>query len=64
MLMKGKKGLIIGVANNKSIAYGIAKACADQGAELILTYQNEKLQSRVQKVADELDVKNIYPRDV
>ena len=64
MLMKGKKGLIIGVANNKSIAYGIAKACADQGAELILTYQNEKLQSRVQKVADELNVKNIYPLDV
>jgi len=64
MLMKGKKGLIIGVANNKSIAYGIAKACANQGAELILTYQNEKLQSRVQKVADELNVKNIYPLDV
>ena len=46
MIMEGKKGLIIGVANNKSIAYGIAKACADQGAELILTYQNEKLQSK------------------
>jgi len=64
MLMQGKRGLIIGVANNKSIAYGIAKACANQGAELILTYQNEKLQSRVQKVADELNVKNIYPLDV
>ena len=64
MIMKGKKGLIIGVANNKSIAYGIAKACANQGAELILTYQNEKLQGRVQKVADELEVKNIYPLDV
>ena len=64
MIMEGKKGLIIGVANNKSIAYGIAKACADQGAELILTYQNEKLQSRVQKVADELNVKNIYSLDV
>jgi enoyl-[acyl-carrier protein] reductase I len=62
--MEGKKGLIIGIANNKSIAYGIAKACANQGAELILTYQNEKLQSRVQKVADELNVKNIYPLDV
>ena len=64
MIMQGKKGLIIGVANNKSIAYGIAKACANQGAELILTYQNEKLQGRVQKVADELNVKNIYPLDV
>ena len=64
MLMQGKRGLVIGVANNKSIAYGIAKSCVDQGAELILTYQNEKLQSRVQKVADELNVKNIYPLDV
>ncbi|NPA54951.1 MAG: enoyl-ACP reductase FabI [Epsilonproteobacteria bacterium] len=63
-MLKGKKGLIIGVANNKSIAYGIAKACANQGADIILTYQNEKLQSRVQKVADELGVKHIYPLDV
>jgi len=62
--MEGKKGLIIGVANNRSIAYGIAKACKNQGADVILTYQNEKLQKRVQKVADELEVKNIYPLDV
>jgi enoyl-[acyl-carrier protein] reductase I len=62
--MQGKKGLIIGVANNRSIAYGIAKACKNQGAEIILTYQNEKLQKRVEKVANELDVKNIYPLDV
>jgi len=64
MIMQGKKGLIIGVANNRSIAYGIAKACKNQGADIILTYQNEKLQKRVQKVADELGVKNIYPLDV
>jgi enoyl-[acyl-carrier protein] reductase I len=64
MVMQGKKGLIIGVANNRSIAYGIAKACKEQGADVILTYQNEKLQKRVQKVADELNVKNIYPLDV
>jgi enoyl-[acyl-carrier protein] reductase I len=64
MIMEGKKGLIIGVANNRSIAYGIAKACKNQGADVILTYQNEKMQKRVQKVADELDVKNIYPLDV
>jgi enoyl-[acyl-carrier protein] reductase I len=62
--MQGKKGLIIGVANNRSIAYGIAKACKNQGADIILTYQNEKLQKRVEKVANELDVKNIYPLDV
>ena len=64
MIMEGKKGLIVGVANNRSIAYGIAKACKNQGAELILTYQNDKLKSRVEKVAKELDVKNIYPLDV
>jgi len=64
MIMQGKKGLIIGVANNRSIAYGIAKACKNQGAELILTYQNDKLKPRVEKVANELDVKNIYPLDV
>jgi enoyl-[acyl-carrier protein] reductase I len=64
MIMQGKKGLIIGVANNRSIAYGIAKACKKQGADIILTYQNEKLQKRVQKVADELGVNNIYPLDV
>ena len=64
MIMEGKKGLIVGVANNRSIAYGIAKACKNQGAEIILTYQNDKLKKRVEKVADELDVKNIYPLDV
>ena len=64
MIMKGKKGLIVGVANNRSIAYGIAKACKEQGAEIILTYQNDKLKPRVEKVANELEVKNIYPLDV
>jgi len=64
MIMQGKKGLIIGVANNRSIAYGIAKACKNQGADIILTYQNDKLKKRVEKVADELDVKHIYPLDV
>ena len=64
MIMEGKKGLIVGVANNRSIAYGIAKACKEQGAELILTYQNDKLKKRVEKIAEELGVKNIYPLDV
>jgi len=62
--MKNKKGLIIGIANNRSIAYGIAKACKKEGAELILTYQNEKLKKRVEKVANELKVEHIYPLDV
>ena len=43
MIMKGKKGLIVGLANNKSIAYGIAKSCADQGAEMAFTYLNDAL---------------------
>ena len=64
MIMQGKKGLIVGVANNRSIAYGIAKECVNQGAEVILTYQNDKLKPRVEKVAKELGVKNIYPLDV
>jgi enoyl-[acyl-carrier protein] reductase I len=64
MIMEGKKGLVIGVANNRSIAYGIAKACKNQGAEIILTYQNDKMKKRVEKVATELEVKNVYPLDV
>ena len=46
-LLKGKKGLIMGVANNRSIAWGIAKACAEPGAEMALTYQSEALKKRV-----------------
>ena len=46
-LLSGKRGLIMGVANNKSIAYGIAKAVAAQGAELAFTYQNEMMGKRV-----------------
>jgi len=53
-LMKGKRGLIMGVANNRSIAWGIAKACADAGAELALTYQGEALKKRVEPLAKEL----------
>lgn len=53
-LMAGKKGLIMGVANNRSIAWGIAKACADQGAELALTYQGEAFKKRVEPLAVEL----------
>jgi enoyl-[acyl-carrier protein] reductase I len=53
-LMAGKRGLILGVANNRSIAWGIAKACADQGAELALTYQGEAFRKRVEPLATEL----------
>jgi enoyl-[acyl-carrier protein] reductase I len=53
-LLKGKKGLILGVANNRSIAWGIAKACADAGAEIALTYQIEALEKRVRPLAADI----------
>ena len=53
-LMAGKRGIVMGVANNRSIAWGIAKACADAGAELALTYQGEALKKRVAPLAEEL----------
>ncbi|RWE24602.1 MAG: enoyl-[acyl-carrier-protein] reductase FabI [Mesorhizobium sp.] len=54
-LMAGKRGLILGVANNRSIAFGIAKACADHGAEIALTYQGEAFKKRVEPLAAELN---------
>lgn len=62
--LTGKKALIIGIANNKSIAYGIAKQMREQGAEIALTYQSEKLKSRVEKVAEELGASIVLPLDV
>ena len=53
--MAGKRGVIMGVANNRSIAWGIAKACHDAGAEVALTWQGEALRKRVEPLAQELD---------
>lgn len=53
-LMEGKKGLILGVANNRSIAWGIARAARDHGAEIALTYQGEAFRKRVEPLAAEL----------
>ena len=53
-IMRGKRGLIMGVANNRSIAWGIAKACRAQGAELAFTYQGEALKKRVEPLAAEV----------
>jgi enoyl-[acyl-carrier protein] reductase I len=53
-LMRGKRGLIMGVANNRSIAWGIAKACHRHGAELALTYQGDALKKRVEPLAEEV----------
>jgi enoyl-[acyl-carrier protein] reductase I len=52
--MQGKRGLIMGLANNRSIAWGIAKSCHDAGAELAFTYQGEPLEKRVRPLAAEL----------
>jgi enoyl-[acyl-carrier protein] reductase I len=62
--MQGKRGLVMGVANNRSIAWGIAKAVAEQGAELALTYQGDALKKRVEPLAAELGVKHVLPCDV
>lgn len=65
MVMKGKKGVILGVANNKSIAYGIAKQCAAQGAKIAFTYLNDSLKKRVEPIAAEFDSADlVYPCDV
>lgn len=53
-LMTGKRGVILGVANNRSIAWGIAKACSEAGAEIALTWQGDALKKRVEPLAQEL----------
>src|ERR1700755_1476489 len=63
-LMKGKRGLIMGIANDHSIAWGIAKALAAQGAEMAFTYQGEALGKRVKPLAESLGVKLVLPCDV
>ena len=63
-LMKGKRGLVMGVANDKSIAWAIASAVAAQGAELAFTYQGDALGKRVQPLADSIGAKLVLPCDV
>ncbi len=63
-LMKGKRGLIMGLANDKSIAWGIAKACAEAGAELAFSYQGEALKKRVGPLADQLGSDIVLECDV
>jgi enoyl-[acyl-carrier protein] reductase I len=62
--LQGKRALIVGLASNRSIAWGIAQAMHREGAELGFTYQNEKLEDRVAKMAAELDSEIIVPCDV
>ena len=61
MLMQGKKGLIMGVANDKSIAWGIAKSLAENGASIAFTYQGDALKKRVEPLAASLDSNLVLP---
>ncbi|MEE9272480.1 MAG: enoyl-ACP reductase [Robiginitomaculum sp.] len=63
-LMKGRKGLIMGVANKNSIAWAIAEQLAAQGAELAFTYQGEKLERRVRPLAESVGASIVEPCDV
>ncbi|MEM1398155.1 MAG: enoyl-ACP reductase FabI [Pseudomonadota bacterium] len=63
-LMAGKRGLIMGLANDKSIAWGIAKACSEAGAELAFSYQGEALLKRVDPLAKQLGSDIVLPCDV
>jgi enoyl-[acyl-carrier protein] reductase I len=63
-LLDNKRALIVGVASNRSIAWGIAQAMKREGAELAFTYQNEKLRGRVEKFAAEVDSEIVIPCDV
>ncbi len=62
--LKGKRALIVGVASNRSIAWGIAEAMHAQGAELAFTYQTDKLRSRVETIAEQCGSKIVLPCDV
>jgi len=63
-LMSGKRGLIMGVANDKSIAWGIARACHEQGAEMAFTYQGDALGKRVKPLAESIGADTVLPCDV
>ncbi len=62
--LTGKRALVVGLASNRSIAWGIAKAMRREGAELAFTYQNDKLRERVEKLAGEVDSRLCLPCDV
>ena len=63
-LMRGKRGLIMGVANDRSLGWGIAAACAAQGAELAFTFQGEALGRRVRPLAESVGSDLVFPCDV
>jgi enoyl-[acyl-carrier protein] reductase I len=63
-LMAGKRGLIMGIANERSLAWGVAQALASQGAEIAVTYQGEALGKRVRPLAERLGAPLVLPADV
>src|SRR5688572_10975025 len=63
-LMQGKRGLIMGLANDKSLAWGISKKLREHGAELAFTYPNAAIEKRVRPLAAELDSDFVFPCDV
>lgn len=62
--LEGRRILVTGLLSNRSIAYGIAKSCREQGAELAFTYQNDRFMERVQKLAAEFGSQIVLPCDV
>ncbi len=65
MIMKGKKGIILGIANKRSIAYGIAQSCREQGAEVAITFLNERFEAKLAPIAEDLGCSDrLYPCDV
>jgi enoyl-[acyl-carrier protein] reductase I len=65
MIMQGKKGVVLGIANKRSIAYGIANACREQGAEMAITFLNERFESKLAPIAEALGcAERLYPCDV
>ena len=62
--LEGKKALVLGIASNRSIAWGISDSLRRNGAELAFTYQNERLKGRVEKLANECESDIIMPCDV
>ena len=63
-LMAGKRGLIMGLANDKSLAWGIAKKLSEAGAELAFSYQGETMEKRVRPLAEQLGVARLFDCDV
>ena len=63
-IMDGKRGLIMGVANKQSMAWGIAKACHEQGAEMAFSYQGEALKKRVGPLAESIGCDTVLECDV